>query len=550
MFFRKITSRSNGKEYTYLKLIENYREGDKVKQRVIANLGSLEKLTPDKVNGLITGLSRICGVSPPSTKLETKKILRYGEVLAIHKIWELLGLEAVIASAAAVRDEEINVPLLVELMVINQIVKPQHKQAISDWYQCLYLPALEGKELSPHHFYRALDIVAENKEEMEKNIFANLNNFMPINTDLAFCRLTSGVLEPAPRNELNLTSYGKYIVGEPEQFQKIDFGLVVSRDGMPLGHKMLREMTEEWEFKNVLDYLKDVFGIDKCIFVGERNVTSNPNLEILVAHGYDYVIGRQLTTGRDWDLLARELYAGKQDFQEISEDLWFKEIREDDIRYLLCYNPIAAEQMKVFLNERLNAIEMELKAIQKAVAEKRGLKAKTFNKNAPVFKDSYCRKYFEWHYDESSMGFTYRRKDDLLLLDANLAGAFMLETNNEFLRAGEILKSYTSLNQLGKSFREIKNFEPWPNYLYAELKISANIFVCVLAAILEKTMERMIRQAGLNLDIRHALLLLEEIKVAVNQLDDREIKSITSISPIQEDIFNAIGLVKEQRTVI
>ncbi|MCL6635204.1 MAG: hypothetical protein K6T29_05480 [Peptococcaceae bacterium] len=55
MFFRKITSRSNGKEYTYLKLIENYREGDKVKQRVVANLGSLENLTPEKVQGLIAG---------------------------------------------------------------------------------------------------------------------------------------------------------------------------------------------------------------------------------------------------------------------------------------------------------------------------------------------------------------------------------------------------------------------------------------------------------------------------------------------------------------
>lgn len=550
MFFRKITSRSNGKEYTYLKLIENYREGDKVKQRVIANLGSLEKLTPDKVNGLITGLSKICGVASPSTKLETKKVLRYGEVLAIHKVWELLGLDAVIETVAAGRGEGLHIPLLVELMVINQIIKPQHKQAISDWYQCLYLPALEGKELSPHHFYRALDVVAEVKDELERSIYANLSNFIPVNTDLAFCRLTTGVLESPPRDDQNLTAYGKYIVGDAEQLQKVDFGLVVSRDGIPLGHKVLREMAEEREFKMVLDYLKDVFGIDKCIFVGDRSITSNPGLEILVARGYDYITGRQLTTVHDRDLLARELIGGGQNFQEVSEDLWFKEIKEGEVRYLLCYNPRAAEHMRTFLQERLNAIETELGAVQKAVAGKRGLKPGNFNKNAPVFKDSYCRKYFQWHYNESTGDFIYRRNDDLLALDASLAGAFILETSDEFLRAGEVLKAYTSLNRLGESFREIKNFEPWPNPLYAELKISANLLVCVLAAILEKTMERMIRQAGLNLDTRQALLLLEEIKVAVNQLGDQEIKSVTSTSPIQEDIFNAIGLVKEQRTVI
>lgn len=59
MFFRKIVCRRNGKEYTYLKLIETYREGGKVKQRVIGNLGNLDNLTPEKIESLILGLRKI-----------------------------------------------------------------------------------------------------------------------------------------------------------------------------------------------------------------------------------------------------------------------------------------------------------------------------------------------------------------------------------------------------------------------------------------------------------------------------------------------------------
>lgn len=544
MFFRKVTSKNNGKEYTYLKLIENYRENGKVKQRVIANLGSLDKLTPEKVNGLIAGLSKICGVPyNSSNKLETKKILRYGEVLAIHKVWELLGVGQVIdeITGEGYDDNSINVPLLIELMSINQIIKPHHKQAISDWYHCLYLSELEGKQMTPHHFYRALDIVTEYKEELEKGIYANLVKLLQINTDLAFCRLTTGTVEPAPREELNLASYGKYVLSESEELQKVNFGILVSRDGMPLGHSMLREISEDWEFKNILNYLKNSFGIDKCTFVGERSVVTNPSLEVLIAQGYDYIIGRKHMTELERNLIAGEIVKYQKDFIEVDEDLWFKEIRHDDSRSILCYNPKVAEQTIALLRERLDVIENELKAIQKASGQKRGLKTK----NISLFKDALFRKYFDWHYNESTKELSFQRREDLILREGGLAGSFLLETNNEFLRAGEIVKAYTNLAIMGESFREIKNFEPWQNIMCAELKISANLFICVLSAILQIIMERIIRQAGLNLDVHQALMMLEDVKVAVNQLDNQEVKSVTNISPAQEDIFTALGLVKD-----
>jgi hypothetical protein len=72
----------------------------------------------------------------------------------------------------------------------------------------------------------------------------------------------------------------------------------------------------------------------------------------------------------------------------------------------------------------------------------------------------------------------------------------------------------------------------------------------VLAAMLEKTMERMIRRAGIGLNSRQVLELLEEIKVTINQLGDREVKSVTMIPKAQEEILQAIGVGRVERTII
>lgn len=550
MFFRKTTSRNKGKEYTYLKLIENYREGNKVKQRVIANLGNLESLTPEKVQVLISGLSRICGVSLNATRIETKKVLRYGEVLAIHNIWEMIGATRAFENSIKDQYDDLNIPLLTELMTLDQAIKPPDKQAINDWYQHLGPPAPEKKELRPHHFYSALNILAEYRYQIEGSIFNQLTRLFPINTDFAFCRLATCTCEPSSRSQPHSSIYGKYILEEPDEFMNVDFGLISSGDGMPFGHWVFQNSSGEMDFKEIMEYLNNNYGIKKCIFVGDRSITANSKMELLVAHDYEYLAGRKIWYNQDRDLLYREQLFGKKDFTELNEGLWFKEIKGYDVRQILCCDLQSANYKIELLEEHLKAVENDLHAIQKAVAASQNKPYGTgFNKNAPVFKNSY-RKYFEWQYDEGARQFKYRRKDDLITLKHQLAGMFLLETNSTRLSGRELVQSYISMRQLGEPYSFNDNFMASPSHLDVDTNISANIFICLLAAILVKTMERLLRQAGINLPPRRALELLEDIKLSINQLDDREVKYVTKIPKIQEEILKAIGVKDQQRTII
>lgn len=577
MFFRKIICRSNGKEYAYLKLIENYREGGKVKQRVLANLGNLDNLTPDKVESLISGLRKICGIktspgrriAPPpvidnnpvvavpatgvsdpygliggTIQLKANKVLRFGEILAIHKIWEILGIQSAINETFAVQDSDLNVALLLELMVMNQIIKPQNKQVISDWYQCLYLPELEGRELLPHHFYRTLDIIALDQDILEKRLIDRIKGRVPLSTDLAFCWLTTGAVAPSPYYELNMSPYGKYFLEDPAEETFVDLGILVSREGMPFGHRTFRNTEDEIEYSKTVNYLTDNFGTKRCIFVGDRNSFINRNLEVMIAQGYEYLARRKLWSQGDFELIKTEAAPGGANYTQINSELWLKEVQRDEIRYLFCYNPQGAEAKRESLREHVDAVESSLKAIEKAKEESlyKSL-LRPFNKNAAVFKDEYCLRYFDWNYDKNTNKFSYRRKDDIIEADQSLAGLFILETNTNALGGRELLESYINLAQIGEGFRVIKNFEARPNKLKASLNMEANILVCVLASIVEKSLEQMTRGAGLNLNARQTLQLLEEIKVTVHQLGDKEVKSVTSINKTQGDILRAVGVV-------
>ncbi|MHB8918416.1 MAG: IS1634 family transposase, partial [Desulfocucumaceae bacterium] len=238
MFFRKVTSKSNGKEYTYVKLIENYREGQKVKQRVIANLGNIEDLTPDKVHGLITGLSRICGLETENENgtFETKRVLEFGDVLALHKIWEMLGINKVIRELLATERSTV-LPLLVEIMVMNQVINPKGRKVLSDWYHYLYLPQLEGKHLSPEHFSRALDALAEIKDPLENKIFQTIQDLFPVESGTVFCHLTRGFFERAV-NEGNGQRGGRSFITRSPERKQMDMGILVNETGIPFGHRM------------------------------------------------------------------------------------------------------------------------------------------------------------------------------------------------------------------------------------------------------------------------------------------------------------------------
>ena len=90
-------SKSGGR--TYLQLVEAYRNEDGApRQRVVANLGRLDQLTPKDLNPLIGGLQRAIGGTPevaPAVVFDSSK--SFGDLYALHGLWSELGLASAVA---------------------------------------------------------------------------------------------------------------------------------------------------------------------------------------------------------------------------------------------------------------------------------------------------------------------------------------------------------------------------------------------------------------------------------------------------------------------
>jgi hypothetical protein len=102
MFLRSVKSRNGQQEY--LRLVESFREGDKVKQRIVAHLGRKDLLAPH-LDALIRLLAEPKG-NPrwvAADEITTPRASTWGPVLVARHLFEKLSLGTILDAGHAPR---------------------------------------------------------------------------------------------------------------------------------------------------------------------------------------------------------------------------------------------------------------------------------------------------------------------------------------------------------------------------------------------------------------------------------------------------------------
>ena len=164
----KTFKNKDGSTRTYLYIVEGKRVNGKVRQRIVANLGRLEKLQEGQLDKLIEGLARFSRkqwIEACARSVEAKWAKDFGPALIFRRLWEDLKLDKILRELLSGTDISIDVEEAVFAMVLNRLCDPASKFGVSRWKEKVYRPEFEKLEL--HHFYRALDFLADHKEEIE-----------------------------------------------------------------------------------------------------------------------------------------------------------------------------------------------------------------------------------------------------------------------------------------------------------------------------------------------------------------------------------------------
>jgi transposase len=562
MFLRKTKVRSGGTIYEYVRIVENYRENGKTHQRVVANLGSIKSLKRN-VAHIIKGLCRICNREDLNVEnLKTRESPHYGDILAARHIWKELELDWLIAGHIKHTKVEIPVELVSFLMVANRLIDPLSKLAISRWYKKkVYLRELEKAHFFPHDFYRSMDFLEKMKEDVERFLYNKLCDLFTLKLNLVFYDTTSSYFEGEGPS---MAKYGKSRDHRPDKRQ-IVIGLLVTDEGIPIAHEVFEgDEADKATVVKAIDDLKRRFKLKRVIFVADRGMVSQANLDYIKEQRYSYIVTlkkRHLNEAKEAiKATADDLEEKRKSYEEKASETegksekkepLFSEYRSGDgPRYLVCLNPEKKKDDEIYRLTRIEKGERNLEKIKRSVETGRLKNREKILKKAALALDKTNRKYFSYSSPKNS-SFSYFLIRETLQEEERLDGIFIIKSTAYDLLSEELIRQYKNLAEVERAFKEIKDFlRIRPIRHYQDDRVRAHVFICVLSYLLEKILEKKMRKNHLDMTAREALDKLDDIRIAKNQIGPRVL-----LCPVQGDaehrkILNAVGIKSIPRVLL
>ena len=499
----------------YLQIVDNRREGKKIKQRVIGTIGRMDELrNKGSIESLIKSLSQysekvllvLTGKSVPEAK--TKKI---GPALIFDRIWEELKINEIIRSLLEGRKYEFDVERAIFVTVLHRILRSGSDRSCDKWQKDYVIKGIE--DLSLHHLYRAMAFIGEeisdqkeatqysprcNKDLIEEGMFSERRDLFT-GLSMVFFDTTSIYFEGIGGKNLGKKGHSK---DHRPDLNQIVVGATIDDTGKPICCEIWPGNTADVKtLIPVVDRMKNRFNIAKFCIVADRGMISAETKEALdnPTRSIPYILGTRMRLINEvkCDVLSRggnysEVYPESK-FSKDPSPLKVKEVRVNGRRYIVCIN---TKQARKDVADRKNIIESlkeHLKKDPKSLIGNKGY-----------------RKYLKIDRDSVFIN------EDKINAESRFDGKWVLETNTNLTPAQVALK-YKDLWQVEQIFRDIKSiFVTRPIFHRCNETIRGHVFCSFLALVLRKELDRRLEKNNLNFewaDVKHDLKALQEIVI-------------------------------------
>jgi len=548
--------RRGNRTYEYLSLVEAVRDGGRVRHDVVARLGEASALRASgELDRIVAALASHAQRSwCDESGVDVTEARSAGAVAAVAAYWRRLGLDRHFTAMAAAHDAPIADAVLG--MVANRLCAPRSKRALPEWVAADVVMPAGFREPAAHHYYRALDVVAEAKESTEKHLYAALTDLTNLDLRLVCYDLTStyfeGATKPSARFESRAFGYSRDHRGDRPQ---VVIGLLVTGDGIPIAHHVFAGNTADVStLPGVLDDLQRRFGVGAITMVADRGLISADNVKALSDKGFGHILATRLH--RDPDVAAVLAASVGPDAVWVpcpSAGSAVCEVTHDGRRFVVAMSAERLWRDTRRTAELVGRTSGELRALEARVrAGRLKDKAKIAAAASRILAASGVARLFDteigegrflWHYDEGALDYEEKL----------LAGRWVVTTSltPEQASAAEIVVAYRRLLEVESTFRVLKDLiELRPVFHWTEERVRAHVAVCVLAAVIEALMEADLRSAGVadpDLDDqiispRRALRELGRIRRVTLTVGERTIERDTRHSALQDRILAAFGV--------
>jgi len=555
MYVRLHRQKQRGKVYTSVQVCESYRDpakGNAPRNRVLLNLGPLDKLGTNTLQKLGEGFLRaaleIRGADKPSAKEAQPagaplvlKALDFGHVYAVAGVWDQMGLTEALREAGIEGRSSFGAAEMIRLLVVNRLCEPTSKWALLDWMEGVFGLG-EGQGPSYHHLLRAMDRLIGAKEAVEQAVARRMVGQGKV-TDLVFYDITSTYFEgDRSLEEEDLRRYG-YSRDSRGDRRQVVIGVVMTREGIPLCHHVFAGNTaDKTTVAQVVRDLKRRFDVGRVVFVGDRGMLTDANLECLLTEEMGFIVAHPLRRSA----VAREVIGPlwRRFDRKGDTEQYFEDVRQG-VRFVVAYSPEIARETKKARKDRLAQADAWIRQRLEALARPSGRGRRptpqgTYDRIRDYLRDKRLLKLYDITLSDTG-GLQVAKNRKALLWESKIDGVLLVETTDTELPPDQVIARYKELAEIERGWRCLKStVKVRPVYHWTERRIRAHIFVCVLALQVERWMRNRLRPLGLS--VPRALALMQRNKVVELVVGATSTRLPTRPTREQAKILRTLGL--------
>jgi transposase len=437
---------------------------------------------------------------------------RFGDVWLAWRLWQTLGLDAWFEKRLPRGREDVSWSLMAAVLVIARLCEPSSELHIAeDWSRRTALDDLLGlpeAKVNDDRLYRALDRLLPHKDALETHLKERLGTLFKLEYDLLFYDITSTYFEgQANRNPLAARGYSR---DHRPDCKQVCIGLVVSREGFPLGYEVFAGNTRDsTTLQDVVKRMEERYGSAGRIWAVDRGMIDAANLKWLKERGSRYIVG---TPKGELRRFEQELLKGT--WHEIRDGLEVRSVTDEagSETFILCRSADRAAKEQAMRERFEKRIETGLQAIVRRCEQKRcdlGVVERRIGRL--LGKNTRAARLFSVQVDRDKSGrvvVIWARKASALESAKRREGCYLLRSNVTDWAAEDLGKAYIQLTEAEAAFRiEKDELRLRPVWHQTAERVQAHILVCFLAYVLRKTLEGWSHRAGLG---RSLPTLLEE----------------------------------------
>jgi transposase len=527
MFLRRYERRKDGKIHSYFALVESYRTAKGSRQRVVSYLGELK---PGEQSGWAQLGRGLDGKAPPSATLfdtepaesnadeeavwvelrgiRMERLRAFGDVWLALGLWRLLELDGLLAKLMPEGREDVPWATVAAILTIARLCRPKSELHIeTTWYRDTALDDLLGVPADKVHtdrLYAGLDELLVYKEAIEKHLRGRVGELCAPRQELLIYDVTSTYFEGQCEHN-PMAKRGHSRDHRPDCLQ-VCIGLVVTEEGLPLGYEVFDGNRHDSKtLKTIVDVMERKYGRSQRIWVLDRGIVSEKNLEMLRARDGRYIVGTPKATLRKF-----EQHLLDHDWIEVQAGVEVKRVAGDHGQemFVLARSRDRRAKEQAMHAKFVTRVEEGLQGLQKSIAAGR-LKSEAVAQRRLgrlLQKNSRAAKAFQVKIEtlaqpegKAMLRITWQKDSEWTRYADLSEGCYLLRTNVTDLEPAALWKQYIQLTEAEWAFRISKDeLRLRPIWHQKEERVLAHILVCFLAYVLWKTLAQWMRQSGLG----------------------------------------------------